>query len=80
MISTKILDIQQLQTSVSQLLSLMQDDREIVITNGNIPIARLTLLYPIELNIWESEKKPQPGLNLGAMVMSDDFNQPLSVK
>lgn len=24
-----------------------------------------------------SEKMPQPGLNLGAMVMSDDFDQPL---
>ena len=75
--STKTLDIQQLQISVSQLLSLMQDDQEIVITNGNIPIARLTLLNHIEPNIWESEQTSRPGLNLGAMVMSDDFDQPL---
>jgi antitoxin (DNA-binding transcriptional repressor) of toxin-antitoxin stability system len=75
--STKTLDIQQLQISVSELLSLIQNDQEIVITNGNIPIARLTLLNSIEPNVWESEKTPQPGLNLGAMVMSDDFDQPL---
>jgi len=75
--STKTLDIQQLQISVSQLLSLIQNDQEIVITNGNTPIARLTLLNPLEPNIWELEKTPQPGLNLGAMVMSDDFDQPL---
>ena len=38
--STKTLDIQQLQISVSQLLSLIQNDQEIVITDGNTPIAR----------------------------------------
>jgi len=48
-----------------------------VITNGNTPIARSTLINHIEANIWESEKTPKPGLNLGAMVMIDDFEQPL---
>lgn len=76
--STKKLDIQQLQISVSELLSLIQDEKEIVITNGNTPVAKLTLLNPIAQIICESEKKPQPGLNLGAMVMSNDFDQPLS--
>lgn len=75
--STKTVDIQQLQIDVSQLLSLMQNDQEIVITHGNTPIAKLTLINQIEANIWESEKTPKPGLNLGAMVMSDDFDQPL---
>ncbi|MBR8837634.1 MAG: prevent-host-death protein [Stigonema ocellatum SAG 48.90 = DSM 106950] len=76
--STKTLDIKQLQISVSELLSLIQDDKEIVITNGNTPLARLTLLNSIDKTIFESEKTPQPGLNLGAMVMSHDFDQPLS--
>ncbi|MEQ9482127.1 type II toxin-antitoxin system Phd/YefM family antitoxin [Coleofasciculus sp. F4-SAH-05] len=75
--STKTLDIQKLQITVLELISLIQDDQEIVITKGNTPIARLTLLNSAEPNIWESEKTPQPGLNLGAMVMSDDFEQPL---
>jgi antitoxin (DNA-binding transcriptional repressor) of toxin-antitoxin stability system len=76
--STKTLDLQQLQISVSELLSLIQDDKEVVITHGNTPIAKLTLINPIAKIIYESEKKPQPGLNLGAMVMSSDFDQPLS--
>ncbi|ACK72735.1 prevent-host-death protein [Gloeothece citriformis PCC 7424] len=75
--SIKTLDIQQLQISVSELLSLIQNDQEIVITNGKTPIAKLTLLNPLEPNIRKSAKTPQPGLNLGAMVMSDDFDQPL---
>ncbi|BAZ50696.1 prevent-host-death protein [Nostoc sp. NIES-4103] len=75
--STKTLDIQQLQISVRELLYLVQNDQEIVITNGNTPIAKLTLINPLEPNICELEKTPQPGLNLGAMVMSDDFDQPL---
>lgn len=75
--STKRLDIKQLQISVSELLSLIKNGEEIVITNGNTPVARLTILNPIDEIIFESKKTPQPGLNLGAMVMSNDFDQPL---
>lgn len=74
---SKIFDINQLQITVSELLCLMQDDKEIVITKGNTPVAKLTILNSTEQIIFESEKPPQPGLNLGAMVMSDDFDQPL---
>ncbi|BAY21572.1 prevent-host-death protein [Calothrix sp. NIES-2100] len=75
--STKRFDINQLEITVSELLSLLQYDKEIVITNGNIPVARLTIVNSLEQIISESENNPQPGLNLGAMVMSDDFAQPL---
>ncbi|MEC4813144.1 MAG: prevent-host-death protein [Scytonema sp. PMC 1069.18] len=76
--STKTLDIKQLQISVTELLSLIQDDKEIVITEGNTPVAILTVLNPIAQIKLESEQAPQPGLNLGAMIMTDDFDQPLS--
>lgn len=76
--STKKLDLKQLQISVTELLSLIQDDKEIVITEGNTPVAILTVLNPIAQNNLESEKTPQPGLNLGAMIMNSDFEQPLS--
>jgi hypothetical protein len=56
---------------------LIQDDQEIVITDGNTPVARLTLLNSIGSIKLESQKTPQPGLNLDAMVMSSDFDQPL---
>ena len=62
--STKRLDLKQLQISVTELLSLIQDDKEIVITEGNTPVAILTVLNPIAQNNLESEKTPQPGLNL----------------
>lgn len=75
--SNKTFDLKQLPISVTELLSLIQDDQEIVITNDNIPVARLTLLNSIAQSGLKSEKTPQPGLNLGAMVMSDDFDQPL---
>ncbi len=76
--STKTVDIQQLHISISQLLYLIQDDQEIVITSGNTPVAKLTLISPIDQNLFEPEKTPQPGLNLGAMVMSNDFDQPIN--
>ncbi|MDF5726026.1 MAG: prevent-host-death protein [Rhizonema sp. PD37] len=76
--STKTVDLKQLQISFTELLSLIQNDREIVITEGNTPVAILTILNPIALNNLESEKIPQPGLNLGAMIMNNDFEQPLS--
>ena len=76
--STKRLDLKQLQISVTELLSLIQDDKEIVITEGNTPVAILTVLNPIAQNNLESEKTPQPGLNLGAMIMNSDFDQAVS--
>ncbi|NET61218.1 MAG: prevent-host-death protein [Symploca sp. SIO2E6] len=75
--SNKTFDLKQLPFSVTELLSLIQDDQEIIITNDNIPVARLTILNPVAQTELKLEKTPQPGLNLGAMVMSDDFDQPL---
>lgn len=76
--STKTLDLKQLQISVTELLCLIQDDKEIVITEGNTPVAILTILNPIAQINLESEKTPQPGLNLGAMIINNDFDQPIS--
>ncbi|NER22704.1 MAG: prevent-host-death protein [Symploca sp. SIO1B1] len=75
--SNKTFDLKQLPSSVTELLSLMQDDQEIIITNDNIPVARLTRLNPVVQTKLKLEETPKPGLNLGAMVMSDDFDQPL---
>ncbi|MDJ0731267.1 MAG: prevent-host-death protein [Crocosphaera sp.] len=75
--SNKTFDLTQLPISLIELLSLIQDDQEIVITNNNIPVARLTRLNPITQMSLQSEKTPKPGINMGAMVMSDDFDEPL---
>ena len=76
--SNKTFDLKQLPSSVTELLSLIQDDQEIIITDDNIPVARLTILNPVAQTKLKLEETPQPGLNLGAMVMSDDFDKPLA--
>ncbi|MEM1169397.1 MAG: prevent-host-death protein [Cyanobacteria bacterium P01_H01_bin.35] len=75
--SNKTFDLKQLPIGITELLYSMQNEQEIVITNDNIPVARLTLLNPVAETRLPLEKIPQPGLNLGAMVMSDDFDRPL---
>ncbi len=68
----KTLDIQQISISVIDLLSLVQDHTEIVLTDGDIPLAKV-----ISINHLQEKIVPKAGLNLGAMVMSDDFDEPL---
>ncbi|MGD1701660.1 type II toxin-antitoxin system Phd/YefM family antitoxin [Dapis sp. BLCC M229] len=75
--SNKTFDLKQLPMSITELLYSIQDEQEIVITDDNIPVARLTIINPVAETRLKLEKTPQPGLNLGAMVMSDDFDQPL---
>jgi antitoxin (DNA-binding transcriptional repressor) of toxin-antitoxin stability system len=76
--SNKTFDLKELPISFTELLSSIQDDQEIVITSDNTPVARLTLLNPVDKIKSKLEKTPQPGLNLGAMAMSDDFDRPLA--
>ena len=75
--SNKTFDFKELPISIIELLSSIQDGQEIVITSDNTPVAKLTLLNPVDQIRSKLEKTPQPGLNLGAMVMSDDFDRPL---
>lgn len=68
----KKLDIQKDPISIIDLLTLVQNNTEIVLTDGDMPLAKV-------ISIERSEEKvtPKAGLNLGAMVMSDDFDEPL---
>ncbi|MDY7005890.1 MAG: prevent-host-death protein [Cyanobacteriota bacterium] len=75
--SNKTFDLKQLPIGITELLYSIQNEQEIVITNDNIPVAKLTLLNPVTETKLPLEKIPQPGLNLGSMVMSDDFDKPL---
>ncbi|MBN3963484.1 prevent-host-death protein [Nostoc sp. NMS8] len=69
----KNIDIQQISISISDLLSLMPDDNtEIILTNGDKPFAKVIPIASVQEKII-----PKAGLNLGAMVMSDDFDEPL---
>lgn len=69
----KKLDIQKDPISIIDLLTLVQNNTEIVLTDGDMPLAKVIPIEPID----EEKVIPKAGLNLGAMVMSDDFDEPL---
>jgi antitoxin (DNA-binding transcriptional repressor) of toxin-antitoxin stability system len=67
----KTVEIQQTQTYLKELLSLVVKGTEIILTQGSTPIARL-------VPITASPIGPRvAGLHLGAIWMSDDFDEPL---
>lgn len=68
--ATKTVDLNQEPMSLNELLLLVRENTEIVLTQGNIPLARLIALT-------SNEKLRQPGLHSGAISISDDFDEPL---
>ena len=67
---TKTVDVLETQTNLQDLLSLVREGTEIVLTEGAIPLARLV---PIAVS-----STPQvAGLHTGAIWTSDDFDEPL---
>ena len=68
---TKTVEVKQTQTYLKELLSLVVKGSEIILTQGNTPIARL-------VPITAAPTMPRvAGLHLGAIWMSDDFDEPL---
>ena len=68
--ATEMVDVQDVQTRFSELLSLVQKGMEIILAQDNIPLARLV---PIA-------SPPEPriaGLHRGVIWTSDDFDEPL---
>lgn len=68
---TKMVEIQQTETSLKELLSLIDTGTEVILTEGNTPIARLV---PIAASPVQSRVA---GLHLNAISVSDDFDEPL---
>ncbi|GFE69376.1 type II toxin-antitoxin system Phd/YefM family antitoxin [Chroococcus sp. FPU101] len=69
---TQIIDIAEAQMSIKELLSLLKEDTEIVLTNGNIPLARI-----ISINPFNSNSPRKQDLHPNAIIMSKDFDEPL---
>jgi antitoxin (DNA-binding transcriptional repressor) of toxin-antitoxin stability system len=67
---TKTVDITQMQAVKEYLLSLLEKDTEIILTEGDIPLAKLT-------QVEQKKSKRVAGLHPGAMTMHDDFDEPL---
>jgi prevent-host-death family protein len=68
---TKTVEVQQTQTYLKELLSLVVKGTEIILTQGSTPIARLV---PIATS---STSSRVAGLHLDAIWMSNDFDEPL---
>ena len=68
MIPRKI-DIQSVFPTLQELLAAVKEGTEVLLTEGDIPLARLTPA--------ESSSTRTAGLHKGAIQMSDDFDAPL---
>ncbi|HIK13252.1 MAG TPA: toxin-antitoxin (TA) system antitoxin [Oscillatoriaceae cyanobacterium M33_DOE_052] len=69
--SVKTFEITHLSENIIDLLSDIQNQTEVLLTRDGVPLAKVMPL-PVEPPV-----TPQVGLNYGAMVMSDDFDEPL---
>ena len=68
---TKKIDVQEAQTNLQDLLTLVREGTEIVLTEGTTPLARVV---PIAV----SSMPRVAGLHAGAIWTSDDFDEPLT--
>lgn len=75
MLPSKIVDIHEAQTHLTDLLSLVQQGTEVIISQDYRPRARLMpLSWPI------NQQPPRiPGLHAGAGWVSEDFDDPLEL-
>ena len=67
---TKTVDVREIHTSLQELLSLVREGTEIVLTEGTTPLARVV---PIVL----PPAQRVAGLHAGAIWTSEDFDEPL---
>ncbi len=67
---TKTVDVSEAQKRLMELLSLVSEGSEVILTESNKPLARLV---PIA-----SPTAPRvAGLHIGSIWISDDFDEPL---
>ena len=69
--TVKTIEVDDTQEQMKNLLSLVQQDIEVVITQNETPIAKVVPLVEY------SPVKRVAGLNRGSTSMSDDFDEPL---
>jgi antitoxin (DNA-binding transcriptional repressor) of toxin-antitoxin stability system len=67
---TKTVDVEEAKTRLPELLSLALEGNEVIISEGDKPVARLV---PFS----EEGQRRVADLNKGEIWMSDDFDEPL---
>ncbi len=73
--TTKTIDVREMQPNLDELLSLVGDGTEVILTDGEVPLARLVPLNTPPAN--DAARPRIPGLHAGAIWTSDDFDEPL---
>lgn len=68
--ATKTIEIEQVPTSLSELVSLALSGTEVILAKNNQPLVRL-------VPIGAMNKSRVAGLNAGSMQTSEDFDAPL---
>jgi antitoxin (DNA-binding transcriptional repressor) of toxin-antitoxin stability system len=68
--STRTIDIHDTKTTLSELVSSALQGDEVIIAEGDKPVARL-------VSVLESMPARVPGLNRGQIWVSEDFDAPL---
>jgi len=66
----KTVDVQNSQSHLKELLTLVGTGIEVILTEGDIPVARL-------LHIESASNSRVAGLHKGAIFTSEDFDEPL---
>jgi len=69
--TTQTVTLQEAQTRLAELLTLAQTGNEIIIAEGNKPLARLVSIAG------SNQPRRIAGLDRGKIWMSDDFDAPL---
>jgi prevent-host-death family protein len=64
-----IVEIHEAQNRLKELINLVTEGNEVILTEGKTPLARLVALSPQVARI--------PNLHPGAIQVSDDFDDPL---
>ena len=67
--TTKV-DVREMQARLTELISLVVDGTEVILTDGSMPLARL-------VPFTNGTTPRVAGLHLGAIQTSDDFDHPL---
>ncbi|HTD85447.1 MAG TPA: toxin-antitoxin (TA) system antitoxin [Candidatus Binatia bacterium] len=71
----KTVEISNSSTSLTEVVKLAREGDEVILTDGNEPVAKLVLIKSDSRNRIEGPRKL--GLHRGAWQISDDFDAPL---
>lgn len=67
---TTTIDVATAKTPLSELVNLVLNGAEVILSNGEKPLVRLVPVAPVA-------DKRMAGLHLGAIITTDDFDDPL---